>query len=70
MADTQVSPSASQALPRLVYFRESKENEQRLETYNVALDLCSDLDYIQSRASSRQPDSTYSPPTFLTDRSR
>lgn len=62
MADTQVSPSTSQALPRLVYFRESKENEQRLETYNVALDLCSDMNYIQSRVSSRQPDSTCSPP--------
>lgn len=45
MADTQVSPSTSQALPRLVYFGGSKENEQRLETYDVALDLCS---YVKS----------------------
>lgn len=47
MADTQVSPSTSQALPRLVYFGERKENEQRLETYNVALDFCSDMNYIR-----------------------
>lgn len=47
MADTQVSPSTSQALPRLVYFGESKENGLRLETYNLALDLCSDMNCIR-----------------------